>query len=223
MPSATTGVAATPERAGRILVLAGVNGAGKSSVLGAALRATGSDYYNPDELASALHVSTPHLSMHECNARAWTLGYATLQQAVTQRLSFAVETTLGGASIPDLLATAGGLGIAVHVRFIGLRSPELHLARVRARVAAGGHDIPEAIIRARYGSSPRNLIRLLPWLTDLELFDNSANVPSSEGRRPVPAPILQVRTGALVYVMAPSDIPAWAMPIVAAASAAANE
>jgi predicted ABC-type ATPase len=35
----------------RIFVLAGVNGAGKSSIGGAMLRALGADYYNPDEAA----------------------------------------------------------------------------------------------------------------------------------------------------------------------------
>jgi predicted ABC-type ATPase len=38
----------------RIFVLAGVNGAGKSSIGGAAFRQFGSDYYNPDEAARAL-------------------------------------------------------------------------------------------------------------------------------------------------------------------------
>ena len=38
----------------RLYVLAGVNGAGKSSIGGAMIRASGADYYNPDEAAKAL-------------------------------------------------------------------------------------------------------------------------------------------------------------------------
>ena len=38
----------------RIYVLAGVNGAGKSSIGGAMIRAAGGQYYNPDEAARQL-------------------------------------------------------------------------------------------------------------------------------------------------------------------------
>ena len=61
-----------------------------------------------------------------------------------------------------LLERALAVGLEVRVWYVGLSSPELHLARVRARVAKGGHDIPEAQVRARYDSSRLNLIRLLP-------------------------------------------------------------
>jgi predicted ABC-type ATPase len=51
---------------------------------------------------------------------------------------------------------------------------ELHLARIARRVSEGGHSIPEDLVRARFDSSRLNLIRLLPHLTELRLFDNSA-------------------------------------------------
>lgn len=52
-------------------MLAGTNGAGKSSVLGAMLRESGADYYNPDEVARQLAKIQPHLSVTEANSRAW--------------------------------------------------------------------------------------------------------------------------------------------------------
>ncbi|HWS90974.1 MAG TPA: ZTL protein, partial [Mycobacterium sp.] len=52
----------------RLYVLAGVNGAGKSSIGGAAIRAAGGDYYNPDEAARALMVANPGLGQPEANA-----------------------------------------------------------------------------------------------------------------------------------------------------------
>jgi predicted ABC-type ATPase len=55
----------------RIYVLAGVNGAGKSSIGGAAIRASGADYYNPDEAARELMVTQPGLTLAEANAAAW--------------------------------------------------------------------------------------------------------------------------------------------------------
>src|SRR2546422_5178074 len=50
---------------------------------------------------------------------------------------------------------------------VGLSSAELHIARVRARVAKGGHDIPEPRIRDRYDRSRLNLIHLMARLTEL--------------------------------------------------------
>ncbi|HKV34357.1 MAG TPA: hypothetical protein VJP89_08555 [Pyrinomonadaceae bacterium] len=91
------------------------------------------------------------------------------------------------------------------------------MARVRQRVSRGGHDIPEADIRRRYEQSRRNLIELIPYLTELKVFDNSAEADPNEGDPPQPVLLLHSKNG---QILAPSDLiktPAWAEPIVAAA------
>ena len=57
----------------RIYVLAGVNGAGKSSIAGAAFREHGGDYYNPDEAAGRLKAANPGLSQAEANSKAYNV------------------------------------------------------------------------------------------------------------------------------------------------------
>ena len=59
---------------GTITVLAGVNGAGKSSVAGAYIRAAGGDYFNPDEFTRSLLRQNPGLDPAEANSLAWTRG-----------------------------------------------------------------------------------------------------------------------------------------------------
>jgi len=54
--------------------------------------------------------------------------------------------------------------------YVGLEDPERNVARVAARVARGGHAIPEETIRARYPRSLENLIGLLPRLTALRVL-----------------------------------------------------
>ncbi|MGH8587543.1 MAG: zeta toxin family protein [Gammaproteobacteria bacterium] len=162
----------TPPEIPHIYVLAGVNGAGKSSIGGTAFRAFGADYYNPDEAARALMGANPGLSQSDANSAAWHQGKRLLEQAMARRLDFAFETTLGANTIPRLLGEAASQGIEVHVWYAGLSSPELHIERVRARVRKGGHDIPEADIRRRYQYSRLNLIHLLPKLTALRVYDN---------------------------------------------------
>ncbi len=206
--------AATP---GRIYVLAGTNGAGKSSIAGAMLRLAGSEYFNPDEAARLILARNPALTGEAANGAAWQVGRRLLERAVATRGHFALETTLGGRTIAEILARAVAAGLEVRVWYVGLGSPELHLARVRARVARGGHDIPEARIRARYDASRLNLIRLLPGLTALWVYDNSVDADPQAGAMPRPRLILHMAQARVVTVCGPEDTPEWAKPIVAAA------
>jgi predicted ABC-type ATPase len=204
-------------RKSHIYVLAGVNGAGKSSIGGAALREFGADYYNPDEAARKLRAANPGLSQPEANSMAWHQGVRLLQRAIAERLDFAFETTLGASTIPRLLANAASQGIEIHVWYAGLESPELHIERVRSRVRSGGHDIPEKDIRRRYEHSRINLIQLLPKLTVLRVYDNSKQANPAAGQAPVPTLVLHMKHGSILN---PSDLfgtPEWAKPIVAAA------
>jgi predicted ABC-type ATPase len=206
----------TTKRA-QIHVLAGVNGAGKSSIVGATIRERGGEYYNPDEAAREIIAAHPGLGQTEANAAAWEQGRKLLQRAINQSLDFTFETTLGGNTIPGLLADAAKRGIEVHVFYIGLDSAEAHIERVRHRVRAGGHDIPEADIRRRYRHSLINLVTLLPVLNELWVYDNSATADPATGQAPKPVLVLHTMRGRIV---GPSDLtatPTWAKPIVAAA------
>jgi predicted ABC-type ATPase len=194
-----------------------VNGAGKSSIGGAMLRASGTDYYNPDEAARAIREENRTLSQHEANGRAWQAGVDLLRRAIDGHKDFTFESTLGANTIPRMLVEAVDAGAAVHIWFVGLEGVELHLARVRARVKAGGHDIPEADIRRRYDGSRENLVFLMPKLASLRIYDNSTEGDPAAGRRPKPRLILHLEHGRIV---APSDLrntPVWAKALVAKA------
>jgi predicted ABC-type ATPase len=206
-------LAATP----RIYVLAGVNGAGKSSIAGAAFRNAGADYYNPDEAARLLRRSRPGLGQREANGLAWQQGRRLLEKAIAERLDFAFETTLGASTIPLLLHDAASRGFAVNAWYVGLESAELHIARVRARVSRGGHDIPEADIRRRYEHSRLNLIDLLPHLVALRMYDNSTEADPAEGKPPKLTLVLHMEQGRILNASGLHRTPEWAKPVGAAA------
>ena len=198
-----------------LLVLAGVNGAGKSSVAGASLRSQGLDYYNPDEATARLREAG--IGAGDANAAAWQHGRRALETAIGQRRNFAFETTLGGKTIPALVARACD-SHDVTVWFVGLDNPERHLARVAARVAGGGHDIPADKIRARWDGARRNLIALLPRLHELRVYDNSHEQPDGAAAAN-PSLLLHWRGG---HIVAPAatrlrHTPGWAKAIVEAA------
>ncbi|MBT2304973.1 zeta toxin family protein [Variovorax paradoxus] len=202
-----------------IFVLAGVNGAGKSSVGGAMLAEHGLTWFNPDSFARELAAQLG-LKAEEANARAWEHGRSQLEAAIENGTNYALETTLGAKTIPALLAKAASTHDVV-VLFCGLQSAEMHIRRVRLRVAHGGHDIPESKIRERWIASRVNLIRLMPKLARLQVFDNSAE---AEPGQDIPAPVLvlEMVRGQLTFpepdnAQVLDAIPDWARPIVQAA------
>jgi predicted ABC-type ATPase len=200
-----------------LFVLAGVNGAGKSSVGGHLLQRAGLAWFNPDAFARELRAATG-CDQVQANAAAWHEGMRRLDEAIANGANFAFETTLGGRTVPAKIRAASATH-DVLMWFCGLSSPELHIARVRARVAAGGHDIPEAKIRERYPAALQNLIALMPCLAHLQVYDNSAEAAPGE---PIPDPVLvaELKSGRLVR---PTDVeslaktPDWAKPLVEAA------
>jgi predicted ABC-type ATPase len=180
------------------------------------VRSFGGEYYNPDEAAKRLMAARPGLKQAEANGAAWHQGRRLLERAIAERLDFAFETTLGGSTLTKLLAQAAEKGAEVHVLYIGLAGAELHIARVRSRVRAGGHGIPEADIRRRYEHSRLNLIHVLPKLASLRVYDNSAEADPAKGRAPEPLLVLHMEKG---KIKNPSDLaraPDWAKAIVAA-------
>lgn len=200
-----------------IYVLAGTNGAGKSSLAGATFVAKGTEYFNPDEAASLILSANPEITQPEANSAAWHQGKRLLERAIAERLSFAFETTLGGQTITALLDSALSAGAEVRVWYVGLRSAELHIARVRARAAKGGHDIPEARIHERYDRSRLNLIHLMPKLTELRVYDNSEEADLDAGVSPEPKLLLHIARGKIMSSCDLAATPAWAKPILGAA------
>lgn len=200
-----------------ITVLAGTNGAGKSSLIGAFIRARGGDYYNPDETARELRARHPGLDQAEANGLAWALGREGLDAAIAERGDYVLETTLGGDTIPETLRAAAARGFRVTVWYIALSSVEEHVRRVKARARRGGHDIDERKIRERYTRSVENLVALLPALYELRVFDNSEPVDVAAQEPPKPRVLLHAKAGRVVELAELRTMPRWAKPIVAAA------
>lgn len=198
-------------------MLAGTNGAGKSSIAGAMFLAYGVEYFNPDVAATEITSRNPGISQVEANSAAWQEGKRLLERAIAEKLDFAFETTLGGRTITALLEEALAEGVEVRIWYVGLATVELHIARVRSRVRKGGHPIPEERIRERYVQSRLNLIRLLPKLTELLLYDNSEDADPGAGKAPEPKLLLHLVGGRINRCCDLFEVPEWAKPVVAAA------
>lgn len=194
-----------------IMVLAGVNGAGKSSLLGTMLREQGGDWFNPDSVADEL--KQIGVDSSRANADAWEVGKNRLLRAIVDGEDYAFETTLGGNTIPALLREATE-DHDVAIWFCGLESAELHVERVARRVAGGGHHVSADLIRVRYERSRENLISLMDALTTLRVYDNSACMDEEGSSLKL---LLNLHKGAIATPASREELretPEWAMPIV---------
>ncbi|AOB33920.1 hypothetical protein AKI39_21395 [Bordetella sp. H567] len=200
-----------------IYVLAGVNGAGKSSIGGHLLAQAGATWFNPDSFAREL-VRHYGYTQADANIAAWNEGVRRLDCAILAGKSFAFETTLGGQTIVRKLISASTTH-DILVWFCGLRDAEQHIARVRLRVAQGGHDIPEDRIRQRCRTSLLNLLALMPSLAQLRVYDNSRDAAIGAAI-PDPVLVLALDDGDVAFpatVHEARATPDWAKPLVEAA------
>ena len=202
-----------------LYVLAGVNGAGKSSIGGHLLERDGLTWFNPDTFAREFKAATG-CGQETANAHAWHEGMRRLDEAVAKGRNHAFETTLGGKTVTAKILEAAKTH-DVLIWFCGLSSPELHLARVTARVAAGGHPIPEEKIRERYPLAQLNLIELMPHAAYIQVYDNSTEA-AADGTVPDPVLVMEMENGRALSP-APDDLealqraPEWARPLLEAA------
>jgi len=155
-----------------LYIISGCNGAGKTTasytVLPEVLHCK--EFVNADEIAKGLSPFNPESVAIE----AGRLMLQRIEYLLVKDESFSIETTLATKSYINLVRRAQVKGYTVRLLFFWLNSPELALQRIAERVAKGGHNIPEPIVRRRYVAGICNLFRLFMSEVDSwEIYDNS--------------------------------------------------
>ncbi len=100
-----------------------------------------------------------------------------IDELLRKQVDFAIETTLATRSYVKTIKKARAQGYNVMLVYFWLNSPELAIARVKRRVAEGGHDIPEEIIRRRYKKGIHNLFTLFIPICDYWLLIDNSQKP----------------------------------------------
>lgn len=162
-----------------LTLIAGANGSGKSTLTKWAREFFQSEA-NLDADAAAVSLQARETSeVGRIEAGREVLNAA--RGLLGKRVSFSVETTLSGHSYLRMLADARELGYRTRLFYVGTEDISINIARVRARVLKGGHDIPLEDQRRRYGRSLANLPKALALADEAVLLDNT----SDEGHRVV--------------------------------------
>lgn len=137
----------------QVIIIAGPNGAGKTTFASDYL--TGSRahfaFVNADEIAR--QVARRAAPQRQADIRAARIMLERIDSLVTAGADFAFETTLATRSYAPKITLWRRSGYIVSLIYLRLPSIEASLERVRRRVEAGGHTIPEEIIRRRFGMS----------------------------------------------------------------------
>lgn len=159
-----------------IFVIAGPNGAGKSTAARTMLPAFLDcvEFVNADDIARGLSAFRPE----SVALLAGRMMLKRLDELARQRVDFAFETTLSSRSFAPWLRERQAEGFDVHLLYLWLPSPDLAVARVVARVQAGGHGLAETDIRRRYWRGKDNFLELfMPLANTWEVYDNSESEP----------------------------------------------
>lgn len=155
-----------------IFVFGGCNGSGKSTLAHEILSSINPspEFVNADIIAAQMNPD----DVESVAISASRMMLTRLKNLAYQKVDFAFETTLAARSFAPFLRQCQTQGYRVNLLYIWLNSTELALSRVTKRVAAGGHNIPQDIIRRRYQRGLNNFFNLYSPLADYWIiFDNS--------------------------------------------------
>lgn len=97
------------------------------------------------------------------------------RKLLEKRASFTLETVMSSVDKIELLRAAKRLGYRTYLYFIATDDFEINIARVKQRVEAGGHDVPESKVVERYTRSLNNLSKAIKLSDRAYLFDNSGD------------------------------------------------
>lgn len=161
----------------QVIVIGGPNGAGKTTISREVLAHTLgiTEFVNADAIAAGLSGFRPERAAFAAGrvmlAHLHELGEASPPH------DFAFESTLASRTFAPWLSSLVDRGFEVHVLYVWLRSPELAIRRVTARVRKGGHDIRPEVVRRRYVRSAANLFHLYMPIAERggtwRVYDNS--------------------------------------------------
>lgn len=187
----------------RLFIISGCNGAGKTTASYTLLpeMLECSQYVNSDEFAKGLSPFDPGA----VSVQASRLMLLRIRYLLRRKEDFSIETTLATRSLLKMIAEAQEEGYSVTLLYFWLNSPDLAVARVKARVAAGGHNIPEETVRRRYRMGLSYFFRDYAPICDRWILADNSRVPFkviAEGHKTEVALIRDYETYAMIKASA---------------------
>ncbi len=158
-----------------VILIAGPNGSGKTTFARVYLPEAGvRNFINADLIAAGISPLDPSRAALQSGKLMLRL----IDEQVAAGESFGIETTLSGSNYARRIPEWRRSGYGIQLVFLELPNADLAVQRVRSRVAQGGHDIPEPVIRRRFAAGLRQFETVCKKLVDRwVLYDNSGTSP----------------------------------------------
>jgi predicted ABC-type ATPase len=153
----------------QLWLLAGGNGAGKSTFYRTQLETRGIPFVNADILARQLFPEHPEQHSYEAAKIAEELRVQLLREG----RSFCFETVFSHVSKIDFVAQAKALRYEIVLVFIHLDDVGLNNARIAQRLSEGGHDVPPEKVSSRIPRTLKNISQTIPLCDHVYLLNNS--------------------------------------------------
>ena len=189
-----------------LIVIAGPNGSGKTSVTSRLLKhewVEGSLYINPDIIANEVFGDW---NSQDAVIKAANYCADLREKCLAERRSFIFETVMSASDKVDFILRAKEAGFFIRVFFIATSNPAINAARIAGRVMQGGHDVPISKIISRYRKSILNCKIISSIVDRLYVYDNS--IDGEEAK-------LQFRlVDGMMGKMYVTNVPLWAQAIL---------
>ena len=189
-----------------LIVIAGPNGSGKTSVTSKILQhewMEDSVYINPDIVAQEKFGDWNSM---EAIKKAVVYCEEWREKCLVERKSLIFETVLSAKDKIDYIERAKIAGFFVRLFFVCTKSPAINASRIAQRVMKGGHDVPITKVISRYQKSILNCKYIATKVDRTYLYDNS--VDDAEQQL-----LIRLSDGIIVkrYV---EQLPKWARQII---------
>ena len=153
----------------QLWVLAGGNGAGKSTFYRTQLAPLGLPFVNADILAKEVYPQSPEEHSYDAAKLATEIRFRLLHEG----RNFCFETVFSHPSKIDFVAQAKALGYEIILVFIHLDTVSLNQARVAQRLSEGGHNVPDEKVASRIPRLLQNIKKTLPLCDQVRILNNS--------------------------------------------------
>lgn len=145
-----------------VMVFAGPNGSGKTTIT--KMAKTVGEYINADDIKKTTLCSDLEAAIKAEELR---------EKMVSLKKDFTFETVLSTERNLLLLQKAKEQGYFVRGIYVLTANSDINVARVNARMAFGGHGVPEDKIRSRYNKALKLIPRLVKVCDILHIYDNT--------------------------------------------------
>lgn len=197
---------ATAEHKPELIIIAGPNGSGKTSITQKFLHhewAEGTMYINPDQVAKDMFGDWNN---EEAVLKAANYCSELRERCIAEKKSFVFETVFSAQDKIDFVIRAKETGFFIRIFFISTSNPAINASRIAKRVMEGGHDVPITKIISRYNKSIQNCKTVVPIVDLLYVYDNS--IDNADAR-----PLFRLTNGEIAKKYT-TDIPEWAQTLI---------